>query len=147
MVSGAERIKEDREIINAFKRGQKEFHDLVIIPHQPETVSIFTGLDLRGIRMIDCTMIGSDFSNANLERSDFSGSDLADSKFAGANLTNANFSGCNLFNAIMTGAITTNANFTNADFSSAQIGNLSNAITTGAKFKSDEKVRMTDQVS
>ncbi|HLC51592.1 MAG TPA: pentapeptide repeat-containing protein [archaeon] len=144
MVSAAERIKEDSDIIRSFKKGQREFHDIVMIPEKGKTTSIFEGVDLRGIKMIDCTMINSDFRNANLEDSDFSGSDLADSNFSGANLARANFSDCNLFNAIMIGAITDGTNFTNADFSSAQIGDLSNAITNGAKFKSD-KVRMTDQ--
>ncbi len=147
MVSAAERIKEDSEIVRAIKKGQREFRDLVVIP-KPKTGEVcllFEGMDFRGIRMIDCTMIGSNFKNANLEGSDFRGSDLADSNFTNADLSRANFTNCNLFNAVLTDAVVEGTNFAGADFSNAQFGDLSKAITTGATFKSDERVRMTDQ--
>lgn len=54
--------------------------------------SSFMGLDLTGIKLVDCTLHEVDFSEAVLRKADFSGSDLQRAIFRNTDLREADFS-------------------------------------------------------
>lgn len=51
--------------------------------------STFLGLDLKEVRIVDCTAHDVDFREADLTKADFAGTDLSGSLFANTNLTGA----------------------------------------------------------
>lgn len=52
--------------------------------------SVFLGLDLKGVRITECTAKDVDFREADLSKADFSGTDLSGAQFGRTNLTGAN---------------------------------------------------------
>ena len=54
--------------------------------------SIFIGIDLHGIQVLDCQAVNVDFRESDLSQADFSGSDLSDSLFNHTDLSEADLS-------------------------------------------------------
>jgi len=55
--------------------------------------STFLGLNLKGVRITECTAKDVDFREADLSMADFSGTDLSGAQFGSTNLTGANLRG------------------------------------------------------
>jgi pentapeptide repeat protein len=80
---------------------------------------IFTGADLRGVKMSTSGLTAADFrnadlSNADLSRSNFTWADLRGADLRGADVSQANFTNANLTGAYLCGANTTGTTFKDA---------------------------------